>query len=143
YPGYLTAVGGTLFFVADDGLNGRELWKSDGTAVGTVLVKDINPGSAYGFPSTSSPSSLTAVGGTLFFAANDGTNGKELWKSDGTPAGTVLVKDINPGSADSYPNGLTAVGGTLYFAADDGVHAQELWSSDGAAAGTALVKDIR
>ena len=57
------------------------------------LVKDINPGSA----SFRLPASLTNVGGTLFFSADDGTHGSELWKSDGTAAGTVLVKDINPG----------------------------------------------
>ena len=49
---------------------------------------------------------MTAVGDTLFFTADDGVNGNELWKSDGTEAGTVLVKDINPGSGSSspYPN---------------------------------------
>ncbi|BBH39037.1 hypothetical protein myaer102_15570 [Microcystis viridis NIES-102] len=67
------------------------------------LVKDINPGS-------SNPYDLTAVGNTLFFAASDGVNGRELWKSDGTAAGTVLVKDINPGSGfytSSNPRYLT------------------------------------
>jgi ELWxxDGT repeat protein len=94
-------VGSTLFFTASDGVNGNELWKSDGTAAGTVLVKDIFPGL-----SGPSPSSLTAVGNTLFFTANDGVNGNELWKSDGTAAGTVLVKDINPGSAPTPPPNL-------------------------------------
>ena len=50
---------------------------------------------------TSGPSSLTGVGGTLFFTADDGIHGRELWKSDGTRAGTVLVKDIHPGDYDS------------------------------------------
>ncbi|NIP52547.1 MAG: hypothetical protein GWN61_15505, partial [candidate division Zixibacteria bacterium] len=44
------------------------------------------------------PSSLINVNGTLFFAASDGIHGYELWKSDGTAAGTVMVKDINPGN---------------------------------------------
>jgi ELWxxDGT repeat protein len=81
---------GTLFFVANDGAHADELWKSDGTRAGTVLVKDINP------IGRSSPRELTDVGGTLFLVANDGVHGLELWKSDGTRAGTVLVKDIHP-----------------------------------------------
>ena len=80
---------GTLFFTANDGVSGNELWKSDGTAAGTVLVKDI-----YAGRHRLEPLGLVAVGGTLFFTANDGVNGTELWKSDGTAAGTVLVKDI-------------------------------------------------
>jgi ELWxxDGT repeat protein len=73
----------------------------------------------------------------------DGVNGQELWKSDGTAAGTVLVKDIRPGSGGSYPRYLTAAGNTLFFRANDGVNGYELWKSDGTAAGTVLVKDIR
>ena len=80
---------GTLFFRADDGTNGDELWQSDGTAAGTTLVKDIVREAAVRIRS-----SLTNVNGTLFFSADDGTNGYELWQSDGTAAGTTLVKDI-------------------------------------------------
>src|SRR5262249_16139833 len=140
----VTAVGGTLFFTANDGVNGEELWKSDGTTAGTVLVKDINSGSAFGYGYGSRPYELTAVGGTLFFSADDGVHGRELWKSDGTEAGTVLVKDINPHPHPfgPRPSGLAAVGGTLFFSADDGVHRPELWKSDGTEAGTVLVKDI-
>ncbi|HZZ42828.1 MAG TPA: ELWxxDGT repeat protein [Tepidisphaeraceae bacterium] len=133
----LTDVNGTLFFSATDSSNGTELWQSDGTTVGTALVKDINPGSA-----SSNPTNLTNVNGTLFFSATDSTNGTELWKSDGTAAGTVLVKDIYPGTTGSAPERFSSVGTLLLFTANDGVHGEELWSSNGMAAGTTLVKDI-
>jgi ELWxxDGT repeat protein len=99
-PSFLTNVNGTLFFTADDGVHGRELWKSDGTAAGTRMVKDIRPGKVGSFPNESM-GNLTNVNGTLFFAADDGIHGLELWKSDGTEAGTVMVKDIHPGPASS------------------------------------------
>ena len=136
-PTHLTAVGNTLYFRASDGTNGIELWKSDGTASGTVMVKDINSGS-----SNSGPDYLTVIGNTLYFRADDGTNGVELWKSDGTESGTVMVKNINSGSGSSIPTYLTAVGNTLYFRAFDGTNGIELWKSDGTASGTAMVQDI-
>ena len=83
------------------------LWKSDGTAAGTTLGTDINPGSTG-----SDPKFLTNVNGTLYFSADDGTNGGELWKSDGTAAGTAMVTDVNPGSAGSLPTGRPAVNRT-------------------------------
>jgi ELWxxDGT repeat protein len=145
-PRYLANVAGTLFFSANDGITGSELWRSDGTSSGTTLVKDIRPGIGNAFitPLDGLPISLSVnVGGTLFFAANDGTIGRELWKSDGTSTGTVLVKDIRPGSSNSSPYDLINVNGTLHFDADDGVTGFELWRSDGTSSGTTLVKDIR
>ena len=90
------------------------------------MVKDIYSGSSHG-----SPLSLTAIGNTLYFRADDGTNGEELWKSDGTASGTVMVKDINSGTGDSSPAWLTAVGNTLYFAADDESSGEELYTNLG------------
>ncbi|AFY33244.1 ELWxxDGT repeat protein [Calothrix sp. PCC 7507] len=136
-PNSLTNVNGTLYFSATDGTNGFELWKSDGTAAGTVLVKDIFTGT-----NGSNPYNLTNVNKTLYFTAYDATNGFELWKSDGTAAGTVLVKDIVAGANGSSPNNLTNVNSTLYFVANDGMNGRELWKSDGTEAGTVLVKDI-
>lgn len=136
-PSNLVNANGTLLFIANDGTHGRELWKSDGTSKGTVLVKDVNPGATSG---TSGP--LINANGTWYFTGNDGTSGAELWKTDGTGAGTSLVRDINPGNAGSSPSYLTNGGAMLYFAADDGAHGVELWKSDGTAAGTVLVKDI-
>jgi ELWxxDGT repeat protein len=101
------------------------------------VLKDIWPN-----PSSSDPRELIAVGSTLFFVADDGTSGRELWKTNGTPAGTVRVKDIRSGNVGSNPTGFTQVGGTLYFVANDGTSGSELWKTDGTLAGTVRVKDI-
>src|SRR5207248_208704 len=97
---------------------------------------------------SSSPSGLTTVNGTLLFSA-DGACGRELWKSDGTVAGTTLVKDIFPGRSSggwyyssyiynsSSPGNLTSANGTLFFAADDGSHGTELWALPSATVGIA------
>ena len=131
-PSYLTNVNGTLYFKAWDATNGFELWKSDGTSLGTVLVKDIRAGAG-----DSNPSNLTNVNGTLFFSADNGINGVELWKSDGTITGTVLVKDMYPGSNGSSPSSLTAINGILFFSVYVGsAQGNELWKSDGTISGT-------
>ena len=90
----LLNINGTVFFSADDGEHGRELWRTDGTEEGTQLVKDIGEGESYGYPRGAYLQNLTEVDGTLFFTADDGESGPELWKSDGTEAGTVQVRDI-------------------------------------------------
>jgi ELWxxDGT repeat protein len=138
-PSKLTAGNGVFFFTATNGSAGTELWKSDGTAAGTVMVKDINPGAGNG---TDSSANMAFRNGTLFFAASNGKAGTELWKSDGTAAGTVMVKDIYTGSSSSAPANLTFVGSTLFFTANNGSNGTELWKSDGTAAGTVMVKDI-
>jgi ELWxxDGT repeat protein len=61
--------------------------------------------------------------------AEDGAQGRELWRSDGTEAGTVMVQNIWPGSDGSGPEWLTDV--TLFFVAEDGAHGRELWSIEG------------
>jgi len=140
YPRPVTGLAGGLLFSANDGVNGFELWKSDGTGTGTALVKDLNPG-----PAGSDPGELTETNGRIFFSAYTNSLGTELWKSDGTAEGTVLVKDVNPGSSSSNPTELTEVSGTLYFRADDGLpgaNHRELWKSDGTQAGTVMVRDI-
>lgn len=141
YPEDLTVMNGRIYFTADDGVHGFELWVSDGTDGGTAMVAEVVPGSAP--DRMQAPLFLTTANGRLFFAAWDDAHGQELWTSDGTRVGTVLVKDINPGSdSHSAPNRLTEVGGLLYFSADDGSHGRELWRSDGSAVGTYQVRDI-
>lgn len=141
-PADFIAVGDNLFFTVKITGYGRELWKSDGTLAGTVMVKDIRAGNGDGFVDTL-PSHFAAIGNTLYFVADDSVSGKELWKSDGTEAGTVMVKDIWSGSNFSLPDNLKNVNGTLFFTADNGTAGTELWKSNGTEAGTVLVKDIR
>ncbi len=160
FPRSLEAFNGELYFSAEDQADGAELWKTNGTTSGTVEVADIVPGTFtdyYGtYPNASSPQDLTAVGNTLFFTADDGVNGRELWKTDGTSAGTSLVRDIAPGSYTNYkygygyaqspnqstPSQLTEFNGVLYFVAKDSAENTELWRSDGTNAGTTVVAEI-
>ena len=138
---FMATAGDTLFFTADDGEHGNELWRSDGTADGTRLVRDIHPG-----PTDSNPQFLLPAGDGVFLIADDGEHGLELWRSDGSEDGTVMVADINPtGSAfgtETFFFSFGRLGETLYFAADDGDSGVELWRSDGSAAGTVRAADI-
>ena len=127
-PTSLTTIGSTIYFAANDGVHGNELWKSDGTAVGTKMVKNIRP---YG--KGSFPMNLTTVNGTLFFTANDGKHGRELWKSDGTKAGTVMVKDVGSLYMRVPP---IAVGARLFFFRDMGFDTFQLYVTDGTSTGT-------
>jgi ELWxxDGT repeat protein len=122
------ALGDRLVFWADDGVHGREPWVSDGTTAGTFLLGDIRPGSGDSTPSFQEiyPSSPVSYHGLLFFAADDGLNGSELWQTDGTTAGTKMVADINPGPGSSNPSLLMVHDGQLIMLASDGIHGAEL-----------------
>jgi ELWxxDGT repeat protein len=130
-PQWLTEMGGVAYFAFE------ELWRTDGTAQGTRIVKDIDSQGG------STPADLTAVEDQLFFTAEDGVHGRELWVTDGTDDGTRMVKDISSGWEDTRFSELTAAGGLLYFVASDGQAGTELWRSDGTTAGTYRVRDIR
>lgn len=137
YPRNLVNMNGAVYFSANDGVHGVELWTTDGTAAGTHLVSDVAPGLAG-----SNPEYLTVSNGLLFFAANDGILGIELWCSDGSAAGTRLVSDIDAGAASSSPRQLVAFNGYLYFIANNSAGVAKFWRSDGTAAGTAMVSNL-
>ena len=137
---------GKVVFFANDGYRGEEPFVTDGTAAGTTLLKDIDPGPAdstphQGIQQTNYQTAVVA-NGRLFFDATDGVDGYELWTTEGTPGGTMLVKDINPGSASSNPTQMVAVGKIVFFVANDGTDGPQLWKSDGTSAGSAMVTII-
>jgi ELWxxDGT repeat protein len=147
-PGSFIEQAGLTYFIASDGVSGLELWRTDGTSAGTSQVRDVCPGRCSGFLYSDGISfgdvpAIQIVGERLFFFADDGARGMEPWTSDGTEAGTRLVKDIEPGAASSsYGTDMMSRGNVAFFGADDGTHGYELWRSDGTEAGTFLVADL-
>jgi large repetitive protein len=134
--------GDTLYFRGQD-LAGIELWKTDGTPEGTVLVEDIHPGAQW-----SVPVYLAPLRGRVYFSADDKYTpellafDRELWTTDGTSRGTFRVKDIHPGPLPSIPGELTRLNEVILFTAGEPRGGQELWRSDGSEDGTVRVRDI-
>lgn len=146
YTPIFTEFKGKVYFKATDGSSvGEELWMTDGTSSGTVLVKDINIGSINS--GSSQITSMVVAGDLLFISANDGdfVHGRELWVSDGTTEGTVMVKELD-GMHDT-PDQLVPFGDQILFelcATTPLPNPREcdLWISDGTADGTYRVADI-
>jgi ELWxxDGT repeat protein len=152
-PGAGVDVAGRLLFAADDGEHGRELWVSDGTARDTRMVRDLDPARLAGPPAPDcSPRADTGVGsdpgdfvrfaGGALFTADDGRRGRELWHTDGTFAGTRLVRDLLPGPTGSSPRLLTPHRGRVYFVAGLPGGGEGLWRTDGSRRGTWLVHPL-
>ena len=128
----LTGYNGKAYFFANDGEHGNEPWVTDGTKNGTVMVKDIRPGedgSSYCYDA-SYGSCFREYNELLFFKANDGEHGYEVWKTDGTEDGTSMLADIRDGSDGSNPNNFFVFNDYLYFRADDG-STTDIWMTDG------------
>ncbi len=122
-----------------------ELWKSDGTVGGTVKVISFSAGTTPYMPIRANDYNSYPkqnYDNIFFFTATDPTNGIELWRSDGTAAGTFMVKDINAGPADSRPQGLGVIDGICYFSAVTADNGREIWKSNGTEAGTMMVQDL-
>ena len=124
----LTATNNNIFLKARTAYGSPyELYKSDGTAAGTMIVKDVNGGRA-----TRNLWSLQAFGNKLVFTSLSVQTGREVWISDGTTNGTKILKDLFAGEVGGVLNaGFAASGGNIFFAGDDGAHGLELWKSDG------------
>ncbi len=141
-PTQLTASGDRLFFVAERVSDEPQLWVTDGSEAGTRQLTDV-PGGIYPrqtMPMGYVPFQLADVNGTLFLTADDGERGHALWKSDGTPQGTVFVSRLIEGELSPEFYELTAQNDTLFFIARTGRFDYGLWRSDGTAAGTELVR---
>ena len=138
--GNYAVLNNNLFFSADDGIHGSELWATDGTLAGTYLVKNLaadDPGEdIFG---NGAPFAMTVFNNKLYFTANGDGVGAELFVTDGTGAGTQLVKDIYPGTTGSNPSVKIVYDGALYFSAGS-IDSAGLYKTDGTAAGTVAVK---
>ncbi len=143
-PHSFVNMGGLTYFIGYNNNIGYELFKTDGSLAGTVMVSQIYSGNGSSFNGTgSNESNLTVFNNHLYFFANDSAHGFELWKSDGTSGGTAMVKDIYPGTNGSTTTyEITASANALYFFAKDSAGASHygIWTSDGTSAGTTMLK---
>jgi ELWxxDGT repeat protein len=138
-PMFIT-LGDQLLFSGATRETGGELWRTDGTEAGTQLVKDINPGAGWSLNYYGTPTLIQE--NTLLFAADNGATGYELWRSDGTSAGTTLVKDTWPGVEGGYPGDFRTVGNRAFFSAQSFESRQALWITDGTPQGTIQLKSF-
>ena len=146
-PAYMTVYNGWVYMHAYTTATGSELWRTDGTSSGTTLVKDLVPGMSGQYALSGAPDNLTVVNGKLLFSAETGSNGRELWSSDGTPGNTVPLGDFNTTpyngqTQDFAPSLFAVVGSKAIFKGTGTGSGAELWITDGTTAGTTLLKDL-
>ncbi|MFM2113241.1 MAG: hypothetical protein RL643_199, partial [Actinomycetota bacterium] len=133
----LGVVNGRALLVADTPNTGYELFVTDGTSRGTVLLKDVAAGTYGGVDYNSD---VAIIGNIMFFIGDDGVNGQTLWRTDGTAAGTYsLDSDL---SCANEPGSWAVVGSSLYYGAGDCLGEYELWKTDGTLANTTLITNL-
>ena len=130
-----SVVGGRVVFAEFEPVTGYEVWATDGTPIGTVQLADASPGPASGLPNAGSGETGRIGPNQLVYTATNPTVGSELWTTDGTPAGTMLLLDIRPGADGSNPRGYDDVPGKILFSANDG-SGEAVWVTDGTPGGT-------
>jgi len=148
-PNYLTILGDAIVLRATGLSNGPELWLIDGKKQVTEL--DLRSGSVGSFPRpTRGPlpganaQDFIVVGKLAYFVANNGTSGEELWCTDGTKAGTRMLRDINPGPGSAGIRSMAVMGNDkVAFNANDGTSGDEPWVSDGTSTGTRRLLDLQ
>jgi ELWxxDGT repeat protein len=134
---HLSTNGRAVFFDAYDAPFRRRLWKTDGSAAGTLPLLEIAP---YG--ATSKPEDLARVGAYVVFSAEDSSHGRELWSTDGTPAGTVLLQDIVVGTGAPDLEDDIVWQDVRYYGIANTSNGAELWRTDGTPSGTYLLKSF-
>jgi len=133
---FAAAADTSLFFTLREFPHPLELWKTDGTAAGTVLA------TTFGSSPTSSVKAMTSLGSRIIAALDDGAFQVKPWVTDGTAAGTKLLRDIKLSNSSTTPPSFFVADGIAYFSATDAEHGTELWQTDGTPEGTTLVADI-
>ncbi len=141
-PYGFTAYNGLVYFSAYGTTSGQELYQTDGTAEGTKLVKDIFPGNnSYDSPNSSNPTNFKVLNGVLYFIANDGIGGNELWKTDGTEQNTLKAFGTEWDKLD-FPEALQVANSKLFFRAEDNERGYRfLYTYDGIATGPQSLTD--
>jgi ELWxxDGT repeat protein len=125
-----------VYFTAGLNAGTAELWRTDGSAEGTTRATGLAPQGPAG-----QPRALATFGGLVYFTGSDGAVHGGLFGTNGTAAGTYLVKDLDPGGS-AFLGQATVVGDRVVFAATTSAAGEELWTSDGTAAGTRMLIDL-
>lgn len=139
-PSWLNVYNNKLVFNASNGINGAEFWAYDGINA-PAMVSDINPGTGSSIPMTNNIGKMGMLNGVLYFCANNGSNGTELFQYSGTGIPS-MVADLEPGSVGSFPISFVSLGGKLYFSAITTGFGRELWTYDAATGNSQRLSDI-